>query len=123
MRRILIIDNEEYIREIAQVSLETTAGWQVITAASGQEGLIKAESDLPDAILLDVMMPDMDGLTTLKGLLANPATQAIPVLFLTAKVHGLDRQPYDHVGVRATLAKPFNPLELAGQIASVLGWD
>jgi CheY-like chemotaxis protein len=121
-RRILIIDNEPHIQEVAQICLETVAGWQVFTASSGQEGLLKAVMEKPDAILLDVMMPDMDGPTTFQKLQENDATKAIPVIFLTAKVQSSDRQRYANLGLKAVIAKPFDPIKLADQIAQVLQW-
>jgi CheY-like chemotaxis protein len=72
-KRILVVDNEPSIQEVAQICLETVAGWQVTIAGSGLEGLATAEREQPDAILLDVMMPDMDGLDTFSKLQANPA--------------------------------------------------
>jgi CheY-like chemotaxis protein len=123
VKRILIIDNEEYIREVTQICLETTAGWEVLTASSGKEGLIQAEAEQPDAILLDVMMPDMDGITTFRHLQANTATQHIPVILLTAKVQASDRRRYGELGMKATIAKPFNPTQLALQVADALGWS
>ena len=122
-KRILVVDNEPYIQEVAQICLETIAGWQVITASSGREGLTKAASEHPDAILLDVMMPDMDGLTTFQKLQANLATQTIPVILLTAKVQASDRRRYEDLGITATIPKPFDPLELANQVAEILGWN
>lgn len=116
-------DNEPYIQEVTKACLETVAGWEVWTANSGQEGLNLAASQQPDAILLDVMMPDMDGLTTFQKLRANPATQSIPVILLTAKIQTSDRRHYAELGLAAAIAKPFNPLDLADQIASVLGWN
>lgn len=121
-KHILIIDNEPYIQEVAQICLETVAGWQVSAASSGQEGLVKAATEQPDAILLDVMMPDMDGPTTFQHLQANPTTQQIPVILLTAKVQASDRQRYEAIGMRAVIAKPFEPLQLAAQISQALGW-
>jgi CheY-like chemotaxis protein len=123
VKRILIIDDEPSIREVAQICLETVANWEVIIAASGQEGLVKAEAEQPDAILLDVMMPDMDGFTTLKKLQENPATANLPVILLTAKVQPSDRLHYKELGLKAAIAKPFEPLKLADEIAQVLGWD
>jgi len=122
-RCILVIDNEQYIQEIAQICLGTVAGWQVITASSGLEGLLKAEAEQPDAILLDVMMPGMDGPMTFEKLQANAATRHIPAIFLTAKVQASDRNRYIQMGIKAAIAKPFNPLELASQIAVALGWN
>lgn len=122
-RRILVIDNEQYIREVAQICLETVAEWQVSTAASGNEGLQTAEQGQPDVILLDVMMPDMDGLTTFQKLRTNPSTQHIPVILLTAKVQASDRRRYADLGIDSVIPKPFNPLQLADQVADALGWE
>lgn len=120
---ILVIDNELYIQEVVQIALETIKNWRVVTASSGAEGLLKAEKEQPDVILLDMMMPDMDGATTFQKLQANPCTQTIPVLLLTAKVQTVDQQRYQTLGVHATIAKPFDPLHLPTQIADVLGWQ
>ena len=121
--RILIIDDEDDIREVAALSLETVAGWDVITANSGAQGLARAAECQPDAILLDVMMPGMDGPSTFRELRKNPATARIPVLLLTAKVQANDQRRFADLGVEAILFKPFDPLTLSNQIASVLGWN
>lgn len=122
-KRILVIDDEEDIREVAQLSLEMAANWDVLTASSGREGLAKAEVEQLDAILLDVMMPDWDGVTTFQQLQANPATQHIPVLLLTAKMQAADQRRFAQLGVTAAIAKPFDPMTLAAQVAKSLGWD
>ncbi|SNS36610.1 Response regulator receiver domain-containing protein [Granulicella rosea] len=122
MRRVLIIDDEDDIREVAALSLEATAGWDILTASSGRAGIATAETERPDAILMDVMMPVMDGPTTFKELQLNPKTAGIPVLLLTAKVQGVDQRRFANLGVAATLFKPFDPLTLAAQISEVLGW-
>jgi CheY-like chemotaxis protein len=124
MRRILIIDDEDDIREVAALSLETTAGWEIITASSGADG-IRAATDskpAPDAILMDVMMPGMDGPTTFQQMQKNPLLAGIPVLLLTAKVQGVDQRRFSGLGVSAVLFKPFDPLTLAAQISEKLGW-
>ena len=121
-RRILIIDDEDDIREVAALSLETVAGWEVETASSGALGLARAIEYQPDAVLLDVMMPGMDGPTTFRELRKNPATQKIPVLLLTAKVQSTDQRRFADLGVEAILFKPFDPLTLSSQIAGALGW-
>jgi CheY-like chemotaxis protein len=121
-KRILVIDNEQYIQEVTQICLETVAGWQVITASSGLEGLSKAESEQPDAILLDLIMPEMDGLTTFEKLQENPLTRQIPVIFLTAKVSVVSDRRDRESGLAVAIPKPFNPLELANQIAEILDW-
>ncbi|MGD0521538.1 MAG: response regulator [Terracidiphilus sp.] len=120
--RILIIDDEEDIREVAALSLETVAGWEVLVASSGAQGLACAIERQPDAILLDVMMPGMDGPTIFRELRKNPATARIPVLLLTAKVQSSDQRRFADLGVDAILFKPFDPLTLSTQIASLLGW-
>jgi len=122
-RRILIIDDEDDIREVAALSLETVADWEVIVANSGVQGLARAIQSQPDAILLDVMMPGMDGPTTFRELRKNPATARIPVLLLTAKVQSTDQRRFAELGVEAVLFKPFDPLTLAAQISQVLGWN
>ena len=120
--KILIIDDEDDIREVAALSLESVAGWDVVTANSGSQGLARAVEHQPDAILLDVMMPGMDGPTTFRELRKNPATEKIPVLLLTAKVQSSDQRRFADLGVESVLFKPFDPLTLADQISSVLGW-
>jgi len=121
--RILVIDDEDDIREVAQLCLEMVGGWEVLTAGSGSEGLTQAVAEQPDAILLDVMMPNMDGLATLRHLQANIVTQHIPVILLTAKVQSADQHRFAELGVTAMIVKPFNPLNLASQVAKALGWS
>lgn len=122
-RKVLIIDDEDDIREVAALSLESIAGWDVVTASSGAQGLARAIEHNPDAILLDVMMPGMDGPTTFRELRKNPATAKIPVLLLTAKVQSSDQRRFADLGVESVLFKPFDPLTLADQISAVLGWS
>src|SRR2546423_7898645 len=120
-RRVLLIDDEADIREVAQLSLEMVGRWDVVTASSGIEGIQRAAADQPDAILLDVMMPDMDGAATFKRLQANPRTRHIPVVLLTAKIFdsSTDRNGLEGISV---ISKPFDPMRLAGLIAAALGW-
>ena len=122
-RRILIVDDEADIREVAQVSLQLVGHWQVETAPSGRAGIQTARSTRPDAILLDVMMPDLDGPATLAQLQADPATRDIPVLFLTAKAQAAERLRLAQLGAAGVLTKPFDPLTLARQVATTLNWD
>lgn len=121
--KVLIIDDEDDIREVAALSLESVAGWQVLVASSGAQGLARAAEHKPDAILLDVMMPGMDGPTTFRELRKNPLTAKIPVLLLTAKVQSTDQRRFADLGVEAVLFKPFDPLTLSRQIANALGWN
>ncbi|MGD0911096.1 MAG: response regulator [Terracidiphilus sp.] len=122
-RKILIIDDEDDIREVAALSLESVAGWEVVTAGSGAQGLARAAEHKPDAILLDVMMPGMDGPTTFRELRKNPVTAKIPVLLLTAKVQSTDQRRFADLGVEAVLFKPFDPMTLSSQIETALGWS
>jgi len=122
-KRILVVDDEDDIREIAQIGLEMVAHWQVQAANSGHDGITKAKTEQPDAILLDVMMPDMDGPTTFQQLQADPETLHIPVLLLTAKVQSADRRHFTDLGVKGVIAKPFDPLTLAEEVARILGWN
>ncbi len=121
-KRILVVDDEDDIREVAALSLETTAGYQVMTAGSGTMALTVAAAEQPDAILLDVMMPDMDGPTTLQKLQSQPSTAHIPVVFLTAKVQPTERARFASLGAAAVLSKPFDPMTLANELATALGW-
>lgn len=119
---LLVIDDEDDIREVAQLGLEMVANWQVLTASSGAEGIRKAKAAQPDAILLDVMMPDMDGPATFHKLQADSTTQHIPVLLLTAKVQSTDRRRFADLRVKGVISKPFDPLKLANEVAEILGW-
>jgi CheY-like chemotaxis protein len=121
-KKILVIEDEDGLREITQFSLEAAAGWDVSTAVSGSEGLIKAEAEQPDAILLDVMMPDMDGTETFQQLQSNPATRSIPTIFLTAKARGSEQQALINLGVLGLITKPIKPQELVDQIREILNW-
>jgi CheY-like chemotaxis protein len=121
-RLVLIVDDDEHIREVAQVSLEAVAGWQVVTAGSGQEGIARALAEPPDAILLDVMMPEMDGPTTFSKLRGNDVTRHIPVVLLTAKVQAEDKRSFLDLGIDGLITKPFNPMTLADEISRALGW-
>ncbi len=120
-RRVLVVDDEEDIREVAQLGLETFAGWEVRTAASGSQALRAAAADPPDVVLLDVMMPELDGPSTLAALREHPATRDVPVVFLTAKVQAGERRRLEGLAA-GVIAKPFDPVALAGEVAERLGW-
>ena len=122
-RKILLVDDEDDIREVAQMSLEMTAGWDVVAAPSGADALRMAAAERPDAILLDVMMPGMDGPATARALKAAAETAEIPIILLTAKVQAADRRRFDDLGVAGILSKPFDPMSLADQVRGVLGWS
>lgn len=118
--KVLLIDDDADIRRITQIILETEGGWSVRLAASGEEGIAMAEAELPDVILLDVMMPRVDGPETLARLRASPRTAAIPVVFLTAKVQKQEIARYLQIGGAAVVVKPFDPDTLGAEIAAVL---
>ena len=117
--KLLLIDDEPDIREVASLALEIDGAYEVITAANGLEGIERATIDCPDAILLDVMMPELDGPSTLERLRALEATRDIPVVFLTAKVQPSERKRLAALGVRGIIAKPFDPLTLAEEIENL----
>jgi CheY-like chemotaxis protein len=119
-KRVLVIDDEDAVREIVQSCFEDIAGWEVITANSGQEGLTKALAEIPEAIVLDVMMPGMDGIALLRKLQTYPTARSIPVVLLTAKDGLTNPIALSSLGVVGIIAKPFDPLELANQVARLL---
>jgi CheY-like chemotaxis protein len=121
--RILVVDDDDAIREVVQTSLELIGGWEVDCAESGADALSIAAENPPDAILLDVMMPMMDGPTTFGHLQADPRTRSVPVVLLTAKVQGLERKRWERLGVAGVLSKPFDPMTLPHEVADLLGWD
>lgn len=121
-KRILLVDDEADIQTVARLGLTLGTDWEVLTAASGQAGIETAIAYQPDAILLDVMMPDMDGLATIAALKAEAKTQAIPVIFLTAKAQSADRRRLYEVGAQGVITKPFDPTLLASQVSGFLSW-
>ncbi len=122
-RQILLIDDETDIQTVARIGLTLNTDWQVITANSGEEGLEVAIATMPDAILLDVAMPGMDGLATIAALKENATTVHIPIIFLTAKAQASDRRRLYEAGASGVITKPFDPNILASQIAGFLAWE
>jgi DNA-binding response OmpR family regulator len=117
--KVLIIDDEHDIREIATLSLTRHGDMQVITAGSGAEGVRLAREQRPDAILLDLMMPAMDGRATLAALRGQEATAGIPVVFLSATTE--EAQDLTPLGAAGVIPKPFDPMTLSARLRSVLG--
>ena len=111
MRKILVVDDERHIVRLIQVNLERQ-GYQVVTAHDGKEALEKVASEKPDLVVLDVMMPYMDGFEVLRTLRRNPETAELPVIMLTAKAQDQDVFRGWPEGVDMYLTKPFNPQEL-----------
>ena len=122
-KHLLLIDDEPTIQEVVQVSLELDTDWTIALASSGTEGINKAESEQTDAILLDVMMPGMDGVETFNRLKQHNLLHSIPVIFLTAKAQSLQRSQLSQIGARGIISKPFNSLQLANHISKILGWQ
>jgi CheY-like chemotaxis protein len=121
-KRILIVDDEESIQTVVQFGIQMVADWDVLIASSGPQGIKTACDESPDAILLDVMMPDMDGIATFKALQSDPQTSQIPVIFLTAKAQTSERRQFNDLGVSGVITKPFNSLDLPDQIVKMLDW-
>ena len=121
-KRILVVDDDDGIREVIQICLEAIAGWEVITAASGKEALTTAQNRKPDAILLDVMMPDMDGVKTFQQLQTSSQTELIPTILLTAKAKISEQKKFQLLGVVGVIVKPFEPYNLVAQIKTILDW-
>lgn len=119
---VLVVDDEEDIRELARISLERVGGLRVIVAASGEEGIALATSAHPDAIVLDAMMPGLDGPSTLERLKADASTAEIPVVFLTGSVQEVEREHFRALGAHGILPKPFDPMQLASELRTCLGW-
>jgi CheY-like chemotaxis protein len=122
-KHILVIDDEDDIREVAVLSLETGGDFTVSTANGGRKGIDRACAERPDLILLDVMMPELDGPATLALLRQNELTRDIPVVFLTAKVQSADKRRLSALGALGLLPKPFDPLTLGDELAALAEWS
>jgi len=118
--KILVIDDDDFVRMLTRVSLSKVGGMLVTEAGSGAEGLLAAAQDPPDVILLDVMMPGLDGPATFKALQANQSTANVPVIFLTAKAMPGEQSRLSELGAVAVFTKPFDPLTLADDVRRAL---
>jgi CheY-like chemotaxis protein len=114
--KVLYVDDEADIREVAMLALELDPDIEVKSESSGMAGLAVAASWRPDAILLDVMMPSMDGPTTLTLLKNNDATRMIPVIFVTARAQSREVEEFIKLGARQVITKPFDPMTLAAEV-------
>jgi CheY-like chemotaxis protein len=122
-KRVLIIDDEADVRAVVRGCLEDIAGWEVVTAESGKEGLAKVITASPDAILLDVMMPGMNGLEFLSFLRNDAREATLPVVLLTAKINLAELDGPSSLNIKGVIAKPFDPFLLVEQIANFLNWE
>jgi two-component system alkaline phosphatase synthesis response regulator PhoP len=118
--KVLVVDDEAYILNILDFSLDSE-GFRVITAANGEEALRKATDERPDLVILDVMMPKIDGFEVCRALKAKKETQSIPIILLTAKDREADRQKGDEVGADLYMTKPFSPARLIAAVQELLG--
>lgn len=121
LQNILYVEDEPDIQAVAKLALEMVGGFTVKVCSSGEQALLEAAAFVPDMILLDVMMPGMDGPATLKALREQPLLAQVPVAFMTAKVQPPEVAHYKLLGALDVIAKPFNPMTLAAQVRAV--WE
>lgn len=122
-KRVLVIDDEADIRAIIRGCLEDIAEWEVLTAASGEEGIQLAITEQLDGILMDVSMPGMNGLDVLQKLQEDSRTQTIPVVLLTAKALSEEQEMFATLAIAGVIVKPFDPMTLVEQVTEVFGWN
>jgi two-component system, OmpR family, response regulator len=118
--KVLLVDDDPNIRKLAKMSLERVGQWQVVVASSGAEALDIVSEVQPDVVLLDVMMPGLDGRTTLTELKNRPATAHLPVILMTAKVQSDEMDEYLTLGAAGVIIKPFDPMSLPKDIMKML---
>lgn len=119
LSRILYVEDDDDIREIAQLALEIVGGFTVLLCASGEQALLQAPAFAPQLILLDVMMPGMDGPSTLAALRQHPTLAHIPIAFMTAKIQPQEIAAYKALGALDVIAKPFDPMLLPEQVTAI----
>jgi two-component system, OmpR family, alkaline phosphatase synthesis response regulator PhoP len=119
-KKVLLIDDEDDIREVAALTLETMADFEVLAASDGMSGVEQAKLHQPEVILLDVMMPGLDGLATFALLQQMESTREIPVIFMTARIQGADRRRLSDLGALGIIAKPFDPMTLSDEVIALL---
>lgn len=122
-KKILLIDDNEDNRILIQIALKLTTNWELIAASNGMEGIAKAQSEIPNLILLDVVMPDIDGFNVYQILKRNLSTRTIPVIFITALVNSKILSQLKATGAIGIIIKPLNTITLACDIARMCGWD
>lgn len=120
IEKVLIVDDDPAIRRVAEISLSRVGKWKVLAADSGQKALEVVDEYKPDVILLDVMMPGLDGAATFKMLQEQKGSETVPVIFMTAKVQKHEVARYCELGAVGVITKPFDPLKLPGDIIKIL---
>ncbi len=118
--RVLVVDDDEDIRMIAELSLHEIGGWQVLLAKSGAQALEIAQNEVPDVILLDFMMPGMSGRDTFLAFAANPKLCCVPIIFMTARVQRSEVEALERIGAKGVIAKPFDPITLSDEVRRIL---
>ncbi len=119
IEKIFLVDDDPNIRRIAEISLKKLGPWQVELAASGRELLALLKQGKPDLLILDVMMPEMDGPTTFQMVKEQFPDLKLPVIFMTAKVMSHEVDEYLNLGAAGVICKPFNPKDLADEVRSI----
>lgn len=121
MKKVILVDDDDNIRMLAEMSLEDD--FDLVVVSSGEQALQEAQTQMPDLILLDMMMPNMDGKETLEKLRQCQTTASVPVIFMTAKVQRHEVEEYLKLGIAGVIIKPFDPISLPGQICNIMHWD
>lgn len=121
LQRIFYVEDEPDIQAVAKLALEMVGGFTVKICSSGEEALREVVAFAPDMILLDVMMPGMDGPSTLKALRELPSLADVPVAFMTAKVQSAEVAHFKSLGAQEVIPKPFDPMTLASQVSAI--WE
>lgn len=120
VRSVLLVDDDPDLRTIGEMALGSVGGFEVRCAPTGSDALRMAREDLPDVILLDVMMPGLDGPSTLERLQADPVTKDVPVIFITAKIQTHEIARYRELGATGIIPKPFDPMTLADEVRRIV---
>lgn len=119
-RKVMLVDDDDDVRLIAQMALRDVGGWPTIALASARLAVELAITEQPDVILLDVMMPDLDGPTALRQLRRHGSTAKIPVIFMTAKARPSEAERLVALGAAGVITKPFDPMTLADEVLRIL---
>jgi CheY-like chemotaxis protein len=119
---VLVVDDDDDIRELTKLSLETVMGWEVLGASGGAEAIETCRRRPPDAVLMDMMMPGMDGIAAFEALQSDPTTHDIPVILFTARSTSGDRQPWEGHPLAGVIRKPYDPMALGDEVCTLLGW-
>jgi CheY-like chemotaxis protein len=120
IKNVLLVDDDQNIRFVAQMSLEGLTPWTIMLAVSGEDALKKVQEQKPDLILLDMMMPGMDGPTTFSKLKERAELADVPIIFMTAKVQTHEVEGYRKTGAAGVITKPFDPMKLPDEIRQIL---